>query len=115
MPVRSRIKPSNVPSAFPEHIILKCDSFILREFEFIFMPLLVVGYGVSQKGNILYHCTVIILKIINLLSNNLEIFSNIKINRYYLLFGGNIKIKYNQHIQLLNIYCVLLIEYILNI
>lgn len=45
VPVRSRIKPSNVPSAFPEHIISKCDSFILREFEFIFMPLLVVRYS----------------------------------------------------------------------
>jgi len=59
VPVRSRIKPRNVPSAFPEHIILKCDSFISREFEFIFMLLLVVGYNVSRKENIFCHCIVI--------------------------------------------------------
>jgi len=74
VPVRSRIKSSNVPSAFPEHIILKRDSFILREFEFIFMLLLVVGYSVSRKENVFRHFIVIMLKII-LLNDNLEKYS----------------------------------------
>lgn len=60
VPVRSRIKPSNVPSAFPEHIISKCDSFILREFEFIFMRFFFffffffsrVRYSVSRNSDL---------------------------------------------------------------
>lgn len=45
VPVRSWIKSSSVPSATPEHIISKCDSFILREFEFI-------SFFLSRKGRI---------------------------------------------------------------